>query len=175
MDLAALLDCDAAGHPTLAAWYGVVFQAMPMDYPGAFRVRAALNFGVQQLATRSRMARGQERYLQLGNFSPHDLPAAVAHAMPHTNVAWLASADGDETAALLAALRGRLCRDDMPEDIFRIDAWPVAPERFGLIAVFAEGAAPDLAPLRPLLTSAGRILLIRRPDARTAPVMTLHD
>jgi len=175
MDLAALLDCDAAGHSTLAAWYGDIFRAMPADYPGAFRVRAALNFGVQQLATRSRMARGQERYLQLGNFSPHDLPAAVTHAMPHTNVAWLPFSDGDETLALLAALRGRLGRDDMPEDIFRIDAWPVAPELFGFIAVFAEGDAPDLAGLRALLTPAGRILLIQRAGAEVAPAMSLHD
>ena len=63
----------------------------------------------------------------------------------------------------------------MPEDIFRIDCRPVAPERFGLIALFAEGAAPDLASLRPLLTSAWRILLFRRDDAMVAPVMTLHD
>ena len=175
MDLAALLECDAAGHSTLAAWYGEVFRAMPMDYPGAFRVRAALNFGVQQLATRSRMARGQERYLQLGNFSPYDLPAAVTHAMPHTNVAWLPAADGDETEVLLAALRGRLGCDDVPEDIVRIEAWPMAPAQFGLIAVFAEGVAPDLAPLRALLTSAGRILLIWRANAMAAPVMTLHD
>ena len=129
MDLAALLDCGAAGHPTLAAWYGDIFQAMP---------------------------------------------AAVTHAMPHTNVAWLPAADGDETAALLQALRARLGRDDVPEDIARIEAWPVAPARFGLIAVFAEGAAPDLAPLRALLTSAGRILLVWRADAMAEPVMTLH-
>lgn len=163
MDLASVLlaGTDDLGHSTLQRYYAGIFASyLPVGaYEGAFRVRAALNFGIQQLATRSRLNRARERYLHIGGNAADDLAAAMIHAMPHTDVNWRPGASGpDEPAmrAALAALRAQLPPDGMPENIrFADDEMPHGC--FGLIAVF--GAA-DLSALRPLLNPQGRILHI---------------
>lgn len=180
MDLAEVLACgtDRLGHDTLAAYYADLFASVPGDYPGAFRVRAALHFGVQQLATRSRMAREREQFLQIGGFSTEDLPAALIQAMPHTRVTWTAGASrlsAPRIDAAMARQRARLPGDAMPEEVVLAETVPDAPGCFGLIAVLSEGEAPDLAPWRGLLNPVGRILLAHRAGPTVEPVLRLHD
>jgi hypothetical protein len=172
MDLSSVLHAgtDDLGHFTLHRYFAGIFASyLPQEsYEGAFRVRAALNFGVQQLATRSRMNRAGERYLQIGGNAADDLAASLIHAMPHTDVNWRPGASGpdeDAVRAALSALRAQLPPDGMPENIrFADDTFPEGC--FGLIAVFGEA---DLGGLGPLLNAQGRILHIE------GSTMTLHD
>ncbi len=172
MDLSSVLltRTDDLGHPALHRYYTGIFalHLAAETYEGAFRVRAALNFGVQQLATRSRINRAGERYLQIGGNAADDLAASLIHAMPHTDVNWQPGASGPDEQSVRAALttlRAELPPDGMPENIrFADDNLPVAC--FGLIAVF--GLA-DLATLRPLLNPQGRIIHIK------GSTITLHE
>jgi hypothetical protein len=116
MDLRTVLadGSDSLGSPALARYYNGIFSRylpQPNDV-GAFRVRAALHFGVQQLATRSRVSPDTERYLQVGGFSANDLPAALIEAMPHTIVACRDAPEG--TAEAVTRLRRLLPEDAMP-------------------------------------------------------------
>lgn len=170
MDLAALLadGTDGIGHPVLAGYYAELFRRLlpASSYEGSFRVRAALNFGVQQLATRSRISPETEMYLQVGGIDAFDLPAALIEAMPHTRVACLAPPFG--TGDALAAMRACLPTDAMPDDICLNPA--VLPKAgFGLIAVFAD--ADDFTDLRPLLGATGRILRIGRSTHGALPTI----
>ena len=161
MDLSSVLrtGTDDLGHPALQRYYSGIFASYLPEaaYDGAFRVRAALNFGVQQLATRSRLNRARERYLQIGGNAADDLAAAMIHAMPHTDVNWRPGRSGPDEAAVraaLATLRAQLPPDGMPENIrFADDVFPEGC--FGLIAVFGD---VDFAALEPLLNAQGRIL-----------------
>ena len=87
MDLEAVLadGTDVLGNPALARYYRAILPSPP-PYPGAFRVQAVLHFGVQQLATRSRVSPLTERYLQIGGFHASDRDAALAEAMEHTQI-----------------------------------------------------------------------------------------
>jgi hypothetical protein len=173
MDLSSVLHTrtDDLGHPTLQRYYSGIFASyLPSArYDGAFRVRAALNFGVQQLATRSRMNRAGERYLQIGGNAADDLAAALIHAMPHTDVNWRpgrCGPDEDAVREAVAALRAQLPPDGMPENIrFADDAFPDGC--FGLIAVFGHA---DLAALGPLLNPQGRILHVEGAAIAEVPI-----
>lgn len=176
MDLRTVLadGTDGLGSSPLERYFRDIFALYcpPLPYEGAFRVRAALNVGVQQLATRSRMNRAGERYLQVGGFDAWDLPAALIEAMAHTDVNWVsAGADRGATEAALAALRGRLAADAMPE-IVRVDEADPPVACFGLIAVFSERPV-DLAPFVPLLNPAGRIVVVQR-DAGGVAMSVAH-
>lgn len=175
MDLADVLACgtDGLGHAVLAHYYDALFaRYLPApDYEGAFRVRAALNFGVQQLATRSRVAPETERYLHIGGFDADDLPAALIEAMPHTIVACLRPVEGCERA--LATLRAGLPDDALPRSIVLTS--PALPrESFGLIALFADGLGPDIGQWLGLLNPRGRLLLVHRGDCDVRPTLSLH-
>lgn len=175
MDLANVLTCgtDGLGHPVLARYYADLFaRHLPApEYEGAFRVRAALNFGVQQLATRSRVSPQTERYAQIGGFGAHDLPAALIEAMPHTIVACADPPPGCQAA--LSSLRDLLPVDALPHCVVMADA-VLPPASFGLVAVFAAEDVLDIGPWRALLNPSGRVLLIRRQAAGTFPAMSLH-
>jgi hypothetical protein len=175
VDLSDVLACgtDGLGHPVLAGYYRSLFErALPApDYAGAFRVRAALNFGVQQLATRSRVAPETERYLQIGGFSADDLPAALIEAMPHTIVACLQPVEGCERA--LASLRAKLPGDALPDSVM-LTSFALPGVSFGLIALFADGSAPDIGRWLGLLNPRGRLLLVHRGDAQARPTLSLH-
>lgn len=173
MDLSDVLACgtDGLGHPVLAGYYRTLFERylLAPDYAGAFRVRAALNFGVQQLATRSRVSPETERFLMVGGFSPDDLPAALIEAMPHTTVICLQPVEG--CAQALIAMRERLPADAFPDSV--ILAPQTLPQAgFGLIALFAS--TPDLGRWQGLLNPHGRLLLITRTDAEAPPTLSLH-
>lgn len=175
MDLADVLACgtDGLGHPVIARYFDRLFERyLPTpDYTGAFRVRAALNFGVQQLATRSRVSPDTERYLQVGGFDAHDLPAALIEAMPHTTVFYRRPADG--CAAALAATRAKLPNDAFPT-IVALTPDDTPDARFGLIAMFAEGPVPDVTAFMRRLSPRGRLLLVWRATADIAPALSLH-
>lgn len=175
MDLSDVLACgtDGLGHPVLTRYYRDLFErCLPApDYVGAFRVWAALNFGVQQLATRSRVAPETERYLQIGGISANDLPAALIEAMPHTMVDCLAPPDG--TAQSLFELRTQLPLDGLPDRVtLRPAALPLAC--FGLIALFHDGPTPDIARWINHLNAGGRLLLVHRARAEAPPTLSLH-
>lgn len=167
MDLAALLadGTDGLGHPVLAGYYAGLFRRLlpAPAYEGCFRVRAALNFGVQQLATRSRISPEIEMYLQVGGIDAFDLPAALIEAMPHTRVVCLHPPVG--TAEALARLRAALPGDAMPTDI-RLDQATLTV-RFGFIAVFDDAQAD----FSHLLGAGGTVLHIARTDTGVA----FHD
>ncbi len=167
MRLASVLEdgTDGLGHPVLATYYRAVFGAFLPDasYRGCFRVRVALNFGVQQLATRSRIAPDDAGYLQIGGFDAFDLPAALIEAMPHTRVVCLHPPVG--TAEALARLRAALPGDAMPTDI-RLDQATLTV-RFGFIAVFDDAQAD----FSHLLGAGGTVLHIARTDTGVA----FHD
>jgi len=177
MDLATVLadGTDGLGHPSLERYFRDIFASyLPSDpYPGAFRVWAALNFGVQQLATRSRINRARERYFQFGGFHATALAAALIEAKPHTDVNW-SGADVAGTDAAIAALRARMPGDAMPE-IVRVNEAEPPRASFGLVVVFADGLVPELAGYCHLLNPSGRILLVHRANPAVPPVLTLHD
>ncbi len=176
MDLSLVLatGTDERAHPVLRRYFTDIFSRYLQNppYEGALHVWSALNFGVHQLATRSRVSPDTERYLQVCGFSDSDLPAALIEAMPHTRVACCQPHAGTQPS--VAALRQRLPPDAMPTDIHFTDG-PFPTASFGLVAVFSEAASPDLSVWHHLLNPAGRILLIRRPHAHVAPMMSLHD
>lgn len=175
MDLSELIADGTAGlgHATLARYYRGLFSRYLPDsgYAGCFRVRAALNFGVQQLATRSRVSPSSERYLQVGGYAAHDLAAALVEAMPHTRVVVVEPAPGTEIA--LTGLREVLGVDAMPDAIDVARSCQLEGV-FGFIAVLAEGAMPGLEPWRRWLNPAGKILLVHRVDAWSEPSLSLH-
>ena len=146
MDLAQVLadGTDGLGNATLARYYRDIFASFPEVYPGAFRVRACLHVGIQQLATRSRVAPDRERFLQVGCFDPRDLEAASIEAMEHTVMLQAASPSG------------------------------LADASFGLVVVFSEGAEADLSSFVGLLNPAGRILSVYRQTALIPPTISLH-
>jgi hypothetical protein len=164
---------DGLGHDTLARYYRGLFGRYLPDsgYAGCFRVRAALNFGVQQLATRSRVSPGSERYLQVGGYAAHDLAAALIEAMPHTRVVFVMPAPGTQIA--LIGLREVLGADAMP-DVIDVATSCMLEGVFGLIAIFAEGAMPTLEPWRRWLNPGGKILLVHRVHEWSEPRLSLH-
>ena len=156
MDLRNLLVIcpEAAATTALRIYFQQIFQVLP-PAPERARLRSALNFAVQQLATQSRVDPGHRRFLIAGDFLAHDLAAALIEAMPHTQVAWQPGPPDAEIESALADLRPRLTSDALPTDIRRAEALPLAC--CGLIALFDR----DPAPYRPLLHPAGRMLLVR--------------
>lgn len=174
MDLRAVLACgtDGLGHAVLAQYYRNLFaRYLPADgYDGSFRVRAALNFGVQQLATRSRFSPDTERYLQVGGFDALDLPAALIEAMPHTRVTCLQPVEG--AAESLMRLRRALPADALPVDI-RIAEADLAPASFGFIALF-PAAMGAIESWRRFLSPLGTLISIELPEQGMAPLIRLH-
>lgn len=181
MDLQTVLadGTNGLGSAALARYFSDIFSLYlpPSCYPGAFRVRASLNTGVQQLATRSRVDRAHERFLQVGGFAGDDLAAALVEAMPHTDIDWQAGDTGPSAADILAVLsdlRRQLAQDAMPEAV-RIGASDLPDGCFGFIALFATGIglAPEL--YRRLLNPNGRMLLIHRSGPAIEPTLVLLD
>jgi hypothetical protein len=176
------------GYAALDTYYDELHARFLPRQSGQKLVRTALNFAVQQLATRSRVSRERERFLQLGGFDAADLAASLLGGMPHTMVQWVpgfTSVSAADAAEVVDDVRAMLPEDGMPHQIaITSQDWRelVSTARagaYGLIAVFSDRntqvMAECVAALRRLLHQDGRVLVFealsggRRPTEFPGP------
>jgi len=176
------------GNPTLDRYYTDLFpQALPGS-DGQHLLQAALNFSVQQLATRSRVSPEREQFVQVGSLAPSDFAAGLINAMPHTKAYWapgFTSVTAAQTEDVTVKLRERVAADAMPEHVGISDQpWrdclgSFPPGALGLVVVMSDRVAGELVPCvdlaRSRVHSAGRVLVCeallgaRRPTALASP------
>lgn len=177
----------AESRAALDAYYDDLFARFLPSRSGNKLVRISLNFGLQQLATRSRVARERERCLILGGFDPSDLASGLLNAMPQTMVQWargFTRVMAAEVAEIVDEVRALLPQDGMPHDVvITNDDWssvPAVPGTYGLIVVFADADQPVttgcIAKLRRLVHENGQVLVFealvesRQPTQFLSPV-----
>lgn len=175
------------GNPTLDRYYSTIFPQMLPKPSGEYLLQVALNFSVQQLATRSRVAPEREQFVQIGSLAPTDFAAGLINAMPHTKVFWapgFTSVTAAETEATTRQLREALPRDALPAHVGVSDQpWQeclgsFAPGALGLVAVMSDRVTEDMVACIELARSrvhtAGRVVVfeallgMRRPAALPA-------
>jgi len=160
------------GNAALDAYYSDLFRRYLPEEPGQALARVALNFMLQQLATRSRADREHERFLQIGSFDAADLAAGLLQAMPQTIVEWMpgfTAVTVAETSEVVDRIRPLLPEDGMPQDLtisstdWRERALVAPLASYGLICVFSDRnirhLADHIASLRRLLNARGRVVV----------------
>jgi hypothetical protein len=142
------------GNRALDAYYLELFSRVLPAHVGQFLMRAVLNFSVQQLATRSRVAREREQFLQIGSLDACDFAAGLLNAMPHTIAHWVpgfTSVDASQTADVVEHARPFLPPDGLPNQ-FTITSQPwqdrlasLAAGTIGLAVVVCDRISDDFA------------------------------
>jgi hypothetical protein len=70
--------------PALDEYFTELFWKQLQEPAGNYMLHCALNFGVQELAVRSRVSPQTEQFLQIGCFNDRDFAAAIINGMGHT-------------------------------------------------------------------------------------------
>ncbi len=176
------------GNRALDHYYTELFARALPEYQGQFLMRAVLNFAVQQLATRSRVARESEQFLQIGSLDACDFAAALLGAMPHQLAHWVpgfTAVDAAETADVVEQARAWLAPDALP-DVFTATSQPwtdrLAGFRAGAIGLavvvcdrISDELADCVARTRKVVHAQGRVIVCeallgaRRPTVFGAP------